>query len=117
MASLFASDVLLPRLLPTFPIDGYWFGQLLGAAWLGFAALTWQSRGQLLGGIYGRPIVFANFTHWFVAASVLLTAARRAEVATTLVILTAVATLFALGYGYLLLKGPFARDLRAHGML
>lgn len=114
---LFASDLILPRLLADFPLDGYWFGQLLGAAWIGFAALTWQSRGQLLGGIYGRPIVFASFVHWFVAASVLFSAARRSDVSTTLTMLAIVATLLAAGYGALLLKGPFPHDLRAHGML
>ena len=37
--------------------------QLLGAALLGFAALNWLSRGAPLGGIYGRPVVLANFAN------------------------------------------------------
>ena len=45
--------------------------QLLGAGFLGFAALDWISRRSLLGGIYGRPVVVANHTH-FVLGSLLM---------------------------------------------
>lgn len=38
--------------------------QLCGAAWLGFAMLNWMSRGQSLGGIYGRPLIAGNLLHF-----------------------------------------------------
>jgi hypothetical protein len=44
--------------------------QLLAAAWLGFAALDWLSRGTVLGGIYGRPLVVANFGHLLIVSIV-----------------------------------------------
>ncbi len=60
---LFAPDAVLPR----FPVAGIWLGQLLGAAWLGVAALNWLSRSAVLGGIYGRPVVLANLALQFAA--------------------------------------------------
>ena len=72
IAFLFASDVLLPRLVPAFPTEGAWIGQLLGAAWLGVAALNWSSKSVLLGGIYGRPVVLANGALYFITTLVLL---------------------------------------------
>ncbi|WP_104418661.1 hypothetical protein [Neolewinella xylanilytica] len=41
--------------------------QLLGAVYLGFAGLNWLSRRSKIGGMYGRPVVVANFAHAFVA--------------------------------------------------
>ena len=45
--------------------------QLVGAAFLGFASLTWTARGLVLGGIYGRAVVAANQTFAVVGALVL----------------------------------------------
>lgn len=42
--------------------------QICGALYLGFAALNWTAKGTLLGGIYGRPIVLANFAHFMIGA-------------------------------------------------
>lgn len=50
-------------------------GQLWGAALLGLAALDWVGRGLVLGGIYGRPLVFANLFHFAIGALVCLDAA------------------------------------------
>ena len=37
--------------------------QVLGALYLGFALLNWTARGNLIGGIFNRPIALANFMH------------------------------------------------------
>jgi hypothetical protein len=46
--------------------------QLLGALYLGFAMLNWMAKGNLLGGIYNRPIAIGNFMHFLVAGLALL---------------------------------------------
>jgi hypothetical protein len=46
--------------------------QLLGSAWLGFAAMNWVARGSLLGGIYGRAVVAGNQVHLTIGALVLV---------------------------------------------
>lgn len=102
-AMLFAPDVVLPRLVAGYPPAGLWLGQLLGAAWLGFAALDWLGRGALLGGIYGRPVVMANAVLHFVGAMVLLRAG--------LFVYATPVVLLAAAYGLLLFRGPLAGDM------
>ncbi|MDF1505788.1 hypothetical protein [Roseisolibacter sp. H3M3-2] len=104
---LFAPDVVLPALVPGFPRDGAWLGQLLGAAWLGAAALNWLQRGALLGGIYGRPVVMANTALYFVSAASLLRALLGGAAPRAAWVVAAPATALAVAYGALLLRGPF----------
>jgi hypothetical protein len=109
LALLFASDALLPILVPGFPVTGAWLGQLLGAAWLGVAALNWLQRGARLGGIYGRPVVLANLVLYFVGALSLLRALAVPGVPRALWGLVVPTTVLALVYGVLLLRGPLDR--------
>jgi hypothetical protein len=110
LALLFAPDVVLPRLIPAYPPTAHWLGQLLGAAWLGVAALNWGSRATILGGIYGRPIVLANLAIYFVGALVMLGAARRAELPGAVWTAVALAVVLAVTYVWLLWRGPSAKD-------
>ena len=114
LALLFLPDVVLPRLVPGFPVAGAWLGQLLGAAWLGVAALDWLARGTLLGGIYGRPVVTANAVLHFVSATSLLREGARGGAPAALWLLAAPAALLAVAWGWLLLRGPLERDLAAY---
>lgn len=107
VAFLFASDVLLPALVPGFPPAGAWLGQLLGAAWLGVAALNWLQRAAILGGIYGRPIVFANLGLYFVSALSLFRGLLGDGAPRVLWLLLAVLASLAVSYGLLLFRGPF----------
>ena len=108
---LFVPDAVLPRLAPGFPTSAAWMGQLLGAAWLGVAALNWVSRFTMLGGIYGRPIVFANTALYFISALALIRAATRTTAPAPLVALAVPAAALALAYGWLLYRGPFEKEL------
>jgi hypothetical protein len=56
-ASLGADGTSLPVLI-----------QLLGALYLGFAMANWMVKGASIGGVYGRPISIANFTHFAIGA-------------------------------------------------
>ena len=72
-ALLFTPDAALPRFIPDFPVAGLRLGQLLGAAWLGLAALNWLNpsngvRLQLWGqrgsdSIYGA-LLFCGPAQW-----------------------------------------------------
>ena len=111
---LFAADDVLPRLVSGFPESGAWVGQLLAAALLALGATNWLSRSQLLGGIYGRPVVLANAAFYFIAAMVTLRAAVGGEDATnSLWVVAAVVSLLAVVYGWLLFRGPLERDFQA----
>jgi len=48
--------------------------QLLAAGLLGFAALNWVGRSAIYGGIYGRPIVLANFGYGIISVMTLASA-------------------------------------------
>lgn len=48
--------------------------QLFGGGLLGFAALDWVGRGAIYGGIYGRPIVVANFALAMLTSGTMLSA-------------------------------------------
>ena len=113
LALLFVPDLVLPLLVPGYPPEGLWLGQLLAAAWLGLASLDWLSRSTLLGGIYGRPVVAANLGGFFVGALSLLRAASRDPESPTIWMLLVPHLAFAGIYGWLLLRGPFERDLRS----
>jgi hypothetical protein len=106
-ALLFASDVLLPALVPGFPPAAAWLGQLLGAAWLGIAVLNWLQRAVVIGGNYGRPVVFANLTLYLVSALSLLRGLLGGGVPRVLWLLLAALAGLAVSYGALLLRGPF----------
>lgn len=40
--------------------------QILGALYLGFAILNWTAKGNLIGGIYSKPVSLGNFLHFVV---------------------------------------------------
>lgn len=103
---LFASDAILPRLIPGFPVTAGWLGQLTAAAWLSVALFNWNSRETVLGGIYGRPSVNLNLVLYVVSALALL----KVSDATAAVRMIAVPfAVMAAVYGAVLFRGPFDR--------
>jgi hypothetical protein len=38
--------------------------QLAGALYLGFAMLNWMAQGNIIGGIYSRPVAIGNLAHF-----------------------------------------------------
>jgi hypothetical protein len=101
---LFASDVLLPQLLPGLPPNAAWAGQLIAAGWLSIALFNWNSRGTLLGGIYGRPAVNLNLVMYTISALALVKADGNRGVALPLAIPFGI---MAIVYGAAMLRGPF----------
>ena len=81
--------------------------QLAGALYLAFAMLNWSAKGALLGGIYGRPIVLANFTHFAIGAIVLGKIVAIGQIHVEAAVLTGVYVLFAAWFGFVLFgRGP-----------
>jgi hypothetical protein len=69
VTALFAPEVLLSAISMAQAVP-HWPVQLLASAWLSLAMLDWMTRGFTMGGILGRPVLMANFTHYFIAAMV-----------------------------------------------
>jgi hypothetical protein len=76
--------------------------QIAGALYVGFAILNWMAKGMLLGGIYGRPIVLANLTHFVMGAIGLLEVRGQSG---ALLVATSAYSMFAVWFGYVLF-GP-----------
>jgi len=77
--------------------------QTSGALYIGFAILNWMAKGAMLGGIYGRPIVMANFAHFAIGAIALWKVPGPA--AAGLIAAAALYSVFAAWFGYVLF-GP-----------
>ncbi len=107
LALLFGADTILPRIVPGFPSSAVWLGQLIAAAWLALAAMNWLARNAILGGIYGRPIVYTNALLYFVSALGVFKAAVAPHASPLLWMIVVPSAVFALVYGALLFGGPF----------
>jgi hypothetical protein len=100
VVGLFAPEILLSAISMAF-VTPHWPVQLLASAWLGLAMLNWSTRGFTMGGILGRPVVLANFAHYFVAATSTVRPVLAGGRPGPLVVLV-VFGLLAAAYGYLL---------------
>lgn len=108
---LFGADAALPAVIPLFPPSAAFLGQLIAAAWLALAAMNWQNRSLILGGIYGRPVVYANVVLYTITALGVIKAALAPGASPWLWLVVGPAGIFSLAYGVLLFRGPF--DARA----
>ncbi len=80
--------------------------QIAGALYLGFAALNWMARANLIGGVYSRPVALGNFVHFAVVA-IALSKALIAEPRALEIIVGAVAySAFAVWFGLVLFTHP-----------
>lgn len=87
--------------------------QLLGALYLGFAALNWMNRGNRIGGIYSRPICVANFVNFVVGALALLKGAIALPFAFDIAAMTAIYSLFGVWFGVVLFSHPGDKNREA----
>lgn len=80
--------------------------QMCGALLFGFGMLNWLVKGSLIGGIYNKGIVVANFAHFFIGSSVLIKQYAKNTEMSYLLILGIIYSIFAIGFGYLLFNSP-----------
>jgi hypothetical protein len=78
---------------------------MAGAVYLGFATLNLAARGILVGNRYARPVAAGNFLHFAIVA-VILTRAAITFGAVQLMLSAAVFSLFAIGFGLVVLRPP-----------
>ena len=83
--------------------------QLLGALYLGFAMQNWMAKDSLIGGIYNRPVLVGNVTHFAIGAITLLKLVV-GESTPPILAATVIYVLFAIGFGMLLFTSPVKRE-------
>jgi Na+-driven multidrug efflux pump len=81
--------------------------KVAGALYLGFAFLNWMARGNLIGGIYSRPVAMGNFLHFAVVAVVLSKAMMAGSRDLAVVIGLVAYFAFAVWFGAVLFARPF----------
>ncbi|HEX3127230.1 MAG TPA: hypothetical protein VH394_07855 [Thermoanaerobaculia bacterium] len=80
--------------------------QIAGALYLGFAILNWMARGNLIGGVYSRPVAMGNFVHFAVVAITLLKALLAGEKAAAVLIGAVAYSVFAIWFGLVAFTHP-----------
>ena len=73
--------------------------QLLGAALFGFSMLNWMNRHSRVGGIFGRPLVVANFANALIATLMLFHLWREGGLSTPLMFAFGFYAVLALAFG------------------
>jgi membrane-anchored protein YejM (alkaline phosphatase superfamily) len=80
--------------------------QVLGAAYFGYAMLNWMARGNIIGGIYSRPVAIGNFMHFIMGALALAKYNTHTSGNIYSWIFTSVYGLFACLFGYIFFTNP-----------
>jgi len=80
--------------------------QLCGALLFGFGMLNWMVKGSLIGGIYNKGVVVANFAHFFIGSSILIKQYAKNTDFIYLLVIVIIYCIFSIGFGYLLLNSP-----------
>jgi hypothetical protein len=81
--------------------------QVIGGLYFGFFMLNWMIKGGLIGGIYNRPIVIANFAHFFIVGlSVVKTVTSNRDLPWILWAVGAVYVVFGIVFMMLMFRHP-----------
>ena len=86
--------------------------QALGALYLGFAMMNWMARGNVMGGIYSRPVAMGNLVHFMIAAIALVKLLTKHADLWPLWVTTVVYGAFAVGFAAVVFGSPAAQRER-----
>ena len=78
---------------------------ITGGLYVGFGFLNWMARDNIIGAIYSRPVAAGNVIHFIVVAIILFKEGTALPHFFVMLGLALLNTLFAVGFGYLLLRG------------
>jgi hypothetical protein len=81
--------------------------QALGALYFGFGILNWMAKGSIIGGIYNKPLVVANLSHFMIGGLAMIKGLMSiSNPPYQLIILTVVYTIFGILFGILFVRHP-----------
>lgn len=103
---IFAPDIVLARLGSPASGPELLIVQVTGALYCGFAMINWMGRGNLIGGIYGRPVAVGNLLHFSVAGLAIAKAAMTGLGAGSLWALAAIYAILFVGFAYVVFRNP-----------
>ena len=91
------------------PVQAALLIQFLGAAYFGFAMLNWMAKGNLIGGIYSKPVALGNYAHFLVGVFAVGKIAIKSNGLNHLWIITIIYAIFALLFGYISFTNPLKK--------
>ena len=82
--------------------------QILGALYFGFAMLNWMAKGSIIGGIYNKPLVIANLSHFLIGGLALIKGLMRGNIdrSPVFLIVAGIYIIFAVLFGILFVRHP-----------
>ncbi len=85
--------------------------QILGSLYLGFAMLNWMTKNNVIGGIYSKPLVVGNLSHFLISSLTLLKIVGKYEGTqfSIILLLTIIYCVFTLCFAYLFMTSPGKR--------
>lgn len=84
-------------------------GQVLGAVYFALAMLNWMLKDSVIGGIYNRPALVTNLSHFVIAGLAILRYVSAVDASTVLWAVAAVYALLGIGFGVLLFRHPASK--------
>lgn len=74
---------------------------IVAGLYLGFAVLNWMARGNLIGGVYSRPVALGNFAQFLGVAIILMQETPGSTHTAELAVAAGINALFAASFGYI----------------
>ena len=86
------------------------FIQILGALYFAFAMLNWMAKGNVIGGIYNRPIAIANVAHFLIGGLALMKSLMKyPELPLAIWAVASLYIIFALFFGIVFFDSPVSK--------
>ena len=83
------------------------FLRILGSLYLGFGILNWMAKGNLIGGIYSRPLAIGNLMHFAVSAIAFIKITFKIQTNFEFILsLTIIYSIFTLCFAYIFMTNP-----------
>lgn len=79
--------------------------QITGALYFAWGMVNWTAKGNLIGGIYGRPIAIGNLSHFAIGALASIKAYSSLSSPVLLMVMI-VYIIFAIAFGYVFVTHP-----------
>lgn len=110
---LFASELLYKLFNLSNSPEGSVTAQLFGAALIGLGLMNWTARGLVLGGIYGRALVYGNFVSSLIGFFVSIRARLNGFSNEYFWIEVVLYFVFAIAFGVMLFRGPIRQTAQS----
>ena len=83
-----------------------WIMQIMGALYFAFAMVNWTAKDNVMGGIYSRPVVIGNLTHFFMGTLTLIKVVSAGGSPAWLWVVVLIYAAMAMAFTSVMFRGP-----------